>query len=233
MTFLQLKQNLANDGITLSDAVLEKLKLYAELLKEWNEKINLTSIVEEDEIIEKHFYDCLLLLKGISFEKKCLVDLGSGAGFPGMVLAIVCPELQVTLVDSTAKKFLFLKEIKKRLDVKNVEFHVGRVEDFKEGFNKFDVAVSRGFAAMPIFLEVAAPLTKVGGTIIAMKGSKGEEEFVSSKGAISKLSLQLQKKLSDELPSSKALRINYFFQKTGATPSRYPRRWSEIVKKPL
>lgn len=232
MTYEEMKAALEGSEVKLTEDMLSSFHVYAELLKEWNEKINLTAITEEPLVIEKHFYDSLLIAKNLSFAGKSIADIGSGAGFPGMAIAIAFPSSHVTLIDSTKKKFLFLDEVKKTLKLKNVNFHVGRVEDMRSERNHFDIVTARGFAAMNIFLEVASPLAKVGGTLIAMKSLKGEEELVKSKFAIHRLCLEKKETQKDVLPDGE-IRLNYFFEKKDSTPSSYPRPWGEILKKPL
>ena len=232
MTLEELKTQCEKDGIALSDRQLEQFDLYADLLKEWNEKMNLTAITEKEEVIEKHFYDCIIPAKALSFHNKKLLDIGSGAGFPGMVLAILFPDLEVTLVDATRKKFAFLEEVKNRLGLNNVIFHVGRVEEMRKHRESYDVVTSRGFAALRILLEVAAPLVKVGGVILAMKSQKGAEELKEAYGVIVKLKLKEVNLQKDALPNGD-IRLNYHFQKCEKTDGRYPRPWAVILKKPL
>ncbi len=232
MTYEEMKAALSGSKVSLGDKQIEAFKQYASLLKEWNEKMNLTAITEEPLVVEKHFYDSLLIGKNFDFAGKKVADIGSGAGFPGMAIALAFPTCKVTLIDSTKKKFLFLEEVKKALGLKNVSFYVGRVEEMGMERNSFDVVTARGFAAMNIFLEVAAPLAKKGGTLIAMKSIRGEEELVKSKFAIHKLGLAKLSTQKDVLPDGE-IRLNYFFEKKEATPSGFPRSWSDIVKKPL
>lgn len=232
MTLEELKNRCQEDDIILSDHQLEQFDLYADLLKEWNEKMNLTSIVEKEEVIEKHFYDCIIPAKTMSFQNKSLLDIGSGAGFPGLVFAIVFPSLHVTLVDATKKKFAFLEEVVKQLGLDNVSFHIGRVEEMRKQRESFDVVTSRGFASLRILLEVAAPLIKLSGTIIAMKSQRGEEELKEAYGTIRKLKLKEVNLQRATLPNGD-LRLNYLFQKTAVTDTRYPRPWAVILKKPL
>ncbi len=229
MTLEEFQTAVSKIGILLDEAALSRFSTYAKLLKEWNEKMNLTAITEEEEVIEKHFFDCVLPAKGVSFDKKTVVDIGSGAGFPGIVFALLFPSCHVTLVDATKKKFAFLEEVVKQLDLHNVHFHIGRVEEMKTQREHFDIATSRGFAAMPVFLEVAAPLTKIGGTVLAMKGSHGEEELKSSGRIAAAVGVSLYDVKKESLPNGD-VRINYFFKKTKKTPSRFPRTWAEIQK---
>ena len=232
MNLDDFKKAVASYGLDLDEDRLQKLWTYASLLKEWNEKMNLTSIVEKEEVFEKHFLDSLTSTLVYDFKDKKVADIGSGAGFPGMVIALFFPTSHVTLIDATKKKFLFLEEAKKALDLQNVSFHVGRVEDMKKERETFDCVISRGFAAMNIFLEVATPLVKMNGIVLAMKGPKGEEELHASLNAEQKLSLHLRKKETTLLPDG-ATRMNFTFEKTRHTPERFPRPWAEIQKKPL
>ena len=233
MKLENLKQELKKAGVDLPDLDIDKLRTYAVLLKEWNEKINLTSIVEEDDVAEKHFLDSLLPCALTDFSNKKIVDIGSGAGFPGMVIALAFPTSQVTLVDSTQKKFLFLEEVKKTLQIGNVFFKIGRVEDMKAEKQSFDLVTSRGFSSLPTFLEVGAPLCKVDGQLIAMRGSKGKEELKESSNAMEILGLRYERKQATTLPSNGDIRLNYLLHKHKPTSSKYPREWAKIIKHPL
>jgi 16S rRNA (guanine527-N7)-methyltransferase len=231
MTYEELKAALG-EKVVLSDEVLAKLHTYATLLKEWNEKMNLTSIVEEPEVIEKHFYDCLIPAKVFSFAGKSLVDFGTGAGFPGLVWAICFPDAKVTLIEATGKKCTFLEEVIKQAKLTNVRLYNQRAEEFKQR-EYYDVVAARAVAPLPILLEVAAPLAKVGGVFIAMKSAKGAEELKASNNAMKSLHLVLSDTQSDALPSGDGVRLNYFFTKKAATEHKYPRKWADIEKKPL
>ena len=233
MKLENLVQELAKVHVDLPDLDIEKLRIYASLLKEWNEKMNLTSIVEEEEVVLKHFYDSLLPCALTDFNNKSIADIGSGAGFPGLVWAIAYPSSTVTLIDATKKKFLFLEEVTKQLGLKNVLFHVGRVEDMKDQKESFDLVTSRGFASMNVFLEVAAPLTKVQGQVIALKGSKGNEEMKEAKEAMGILGLVYGKRVATSLPESGDIRMNFLLLKNKPTPIKYPREWAKIIKHPL
>ena len=219
-------------GVELNQKQLDAFAVYASLLAEWNEKMNLTAITEVGEVYEKHFLDCLIPAKKFSFEGKSLLDLGSGAGFPGMAIAIAFPSCHVSLLDATEKKFSFLKEVKEKLGLDNVTFCLSRAEEFSKGRGKYDVVTSRGFAALRVFVEVAAPLAKVGGTILALKGARADEELVEAKGIISKTSLTLSDRLSAVLPCGEKREILYF-KKKEKTPSRFPRSWGEIKNRKI
>ena len=229
MTYEELQNHCASLGIKLDPSVFDKLRRYQELLAEWSEKMNLTTIVEEPAVIEKHFLDSLLIAKEYSFDNKKVADVGSGAGFPGMVIALAFPKAKVTLIDATKKKFIFLETVKKELGLDNVSFLEGRVESLPAYRESFDVVVSRGFASLRVFAEVGAPLLYVSGTLIAMKGPNAGEELAEAKNILSKVGLRLRKTQEDELPSHDR-RVSYFFTKDAHTPKRFPRRWDEIQR---
>jgi len=233
MTYEELQKISAESGIAINQETLAKLHLYAHLLAEWNKTMNLTAIDKEDEIIEKHFYDSIIPAKVFDFHKKALIDVGTGAGFPGLVLAIIFPDLKVTLVDSTKKKFEFLAEVKSQLSLKNVDFINGRAEELKQFREKFDVATARAFSSLDVIIEVCIPLVKVGGTLIAMKSSKADEEIKSSKIALQKLESKIVEEQRDFLPSGHDSRVNIFILKGQKTTPKYPRKWADIVSNPL
>lgn len=233
MNFASMKEELSKRGIEIDPSLEPKFDFYASSLIEWNERMNLTSIKNKEDIYEKHFFDCLLLMGGIDFSNKKIVDIGSGAGFPGMVIALANTTAKVTLVDSTAKKFQFLEFLKKELQIPNVSFHIGRVEDMKRFRESFDVATSRGFSSLATTCEVSAPLVKVGGTVISMKSNQGEEELKIAIHHLKELGLKEAKTLTDYLPSSSSLRFNIFLKKASSTPSRFPRPWGKLISKPL
>lgn len=233
MKLEELRNPFGDGSLLLSDEVLEKFHQYAVLLKEWNEKINLTSIVEEEEVYVKHIYDSLLPAKQYDLSKGNLIDMGTGAGFPGMVLAILFPNLKVTLADSTQKKFAFLNEVKEQLGLKNVSFHAGRIEEMRTFREHFTFVTARGFSALQNVLELGMPLLKKGGILIAYKGDKGKEELKESERALKILGGQLMFLQNEDLPEDGGKRINLFVKKIAQTPKRYPREWAEIVKRPL
>jgi 16S rRNA (guanine527-N7)-methyltransferase len=232
MTYEEMRSLLKAGEIDITDKQIEQLHSYAKLLKEWNEKMNLTTISEEPEVVEKHFYDCLLPAKFFSFEGKTIADLGTGAGFPGLVLAIAFPTAHVTLVDATRKKCNFLKEVISATGLTNVDVVNERAEELRQR-ESFDVVTARALGSLPILLEIALPLLKVGGTFLAMKSAKGKEELASSVSAMKKLQCSLSSAAEDTLPSGDGFRVNYFFRKDAKTPSIYPRSWADIESKPL
>ena len=232
MNFEELKNVCQKYNIVLTDDMISKYDRYADLLKEWNEKINLTAITEKEEVIEKHFYDSLLLLKYIK-ECKTLADIGTGAGFPGMVIAIARSDIQVTLIEPTGKRCTFLNEVKKELELTNVEIINERAEDCVSIYREiFDVVTARAVANLQILAELCIPFAKVNGMFISMKGSQGEEEALSAKHAFSELGASAPIIEKDDLLDG-AKRIFVIGKKIKRTPMKYPRAYAKIKKKPL
>ena len=224
--------SLLSGKIELNEKTVERFKKYASLLKEWNEKMNLTAITDEPEIVEKHFYDCLLPTDHDLLDDKLICDLGTGAGFPGMVWAIAYPKCVVTLVDATGKKCMFLNEVIKELNLTNAFVVNSRGEDLNMR-EHFDIVTARAVAPLNILLEVTVPLVKEKGLMIAMKGAKGKEELADAKKAIQKLYLKVIEINEQSLPNDEGIRYNIILKKEKKTEKRYPRSWAEIQKKPL
>lgn len=210
-----------------------QLKTYLAMLKEWNELFNLTAIVEEQKIIEKHFLDSLLPLKYMDLKGKSLIDVGTGAGFPGLVIAIMCQETKVTLLEPNNKKVRFLKDVTNKLLLNNVEIIMGRSEMQNDLRSKFDVAIARAVKPLNILLELVTPLIKVKGYFIAMKSQGVEEEIKQAKRAFSTLNCKIVSIHQDTLPTDKDVRINLIVIKHDLTPVRYPRSYNLISAKPL
>ena len=224
--------SLLSGKIDLSEKTVERFKKYAALLKEWNEKMNLTAITDEPEIVEKHFYDCLLPTSHDLLDDRLICDLGTGAGFPGLVWAIAYPKSVVTLVDATGKKCMFLNEVIKELSLTNAFVVNSRGEDLNMR-EHFDIVTARAVAPLNILLEVTVPLIKEKGLMIAMKGAKGKEELADAKKAIQKLYLKVIEINEQSLPNDEGIRYNIILKKEKKTEKRYPRSWAEIQKKPL
>ena len=216
----------------LNKEQISKFETYLDLLLEWNEKFNLTAITDKDEIEEKHFIDSLELFKYFDVKNKTLLDVGSGAGFPGIPLAIVEPSLKVTLLESNGKRVSFLKETVKVLDLKNVDIIQGRVEELGTR-EKYDFVTARAVKELNILLELCFYLVKVGGSFIAYKSSGVEEEILNAKHALKCLQIEEFKKFDYYLPKSKNNRVFLGILKKNKTQKKYPRRYSEIVKQPL
>lgn len=225
---------LKNLNIQLTDRQLEQLNKYYQLLVEWNKFMNLTGITEEKEVYLKHFYDSLTIARIIDLKKeRTLCDIGSGAGFPGMVLKIVYPDLKITLVDSLQKRITFLNEVVKQLDLKDIELVHDRAEDFaKNNREKYDVVTARAVAPINILIEYCLPLVKVGKYFIPMKGNISREINLLD-NSLKKIDGRLLK--SDEflLPKEDSNRTLLLITKQKPTSKRYPRNPKEIKNKPL
>ena len=208
---------------------------YMELLIEWNQKINLTAITEPKDIILKHFVDSLTIKKYIK-EKSKIIDVGTGAGFPGIPLKIVDPNIEVTLLDSLNKRIIFLNEVIKEINLKNIEAIHGRIEEVgknKKYREKFDVVTSRAVSNLNVLAEYMLPLTKIGGICICMKGAEVEEEIEKSKNAIKLLGGKIEKVDTFELPGENIKRNIVIIKKEKNTPTKYPRKPGTPSKTPL
>lgn len=221
-------------GISLTDIQLHQLDEYCKFLLEYNSHTNLTAIKEEEQVYLKHFYDSLTFFKAINpSEFETLLDIGTGAGFPGMVLKIVFPNLEVTLLDSNNKKINFLKELTMKLNLTKINFFHGRAEEFCiKNREKFDIVTARAVSNMTVLTELCLPLTKVGGYFIAMKGSN-VDEITEAKNAITKLGGKVERIVEFTLPSEESGRNIVKILKEKITPKEYPRRYEKIVKSPL
>ena len=224
-------------NIEINEDTIQKLSIYKDLLLEWNEKMNLTAITDEYEIIVKHFVDCLECSKAIKDEKK-IIDVGTGAGFPGMVLAIYYPDVEFTLLDGLNKRLIFLQEVVDKLGLTNVKIVHGRAEEvvrIDNLFNYYDASVSRAVANLPVLLEYVSPYVKVGGYSIVMKGDSVEEEIKLAQNALKTLNLKVDEKInySYTVNNEEYNRSILKIKKTNDTPQKYPRNYGQIKKKPL
>ena len=216
----------------LSIDKISKFERYLDLLLEWNEKFNLTAITDKDEIEEKHFIDSIELVKYFDLKNKTLLDVGSGAGFPGIPLAIVEPTLQITLLESNGKRVSFLHEVVKELELKNVQIIQGRVEELGTR-EKYDIVTARAVKELNVLLEICFYLVKVGGLFIAYKSSGVDEEISNAKRAFKALQIDEYKKFDYCLPKSKNSRVFLGILKKNKTQKKYPRVYGEIIKQPL
>lgn len=218
-------------GINLTDEELAKFEEYKELLKEYNKKFNLTSITNDNEIYLKHFYDSLCIMKAQELlNSSSLLDIGTGAGFPGIPVAIVNKDIKITLVESNKKKCEFLKVVKDSLNLQNVEIINARAEDFaKTNREKFEVATSRAVANLSTLLELEFPALSVGGVLIALK-SNVQEELENSKSILKELNGTIKNTIEYTLPYEKSKRTLLIIQKQLLTNPKYPRQYSQIIK---
>lgn len=234
-----LIQECKKQNIELDENKAKALKEYKELLVEWNEKMNLTAITEDYEVIIKHFVDCLECTHLITDEKK-IIDVGTGAGFPGMVLAIYYPQIDFTLLDGLNKRLIFLEEVVNKLGLKNVKIVHARAEEAarnEEYFETFDAVVSRAVANLPVLLEYTSPYIKVNGKCIVMKGDNAKEELDLAKNAMNILKLRnidnKEYKYSYTINDEEYNRTIFYIEKVGNTPNKYPRNYGQIKKKAL
>lgn len=227
----------ASLGIVLSPEQTEQFETYYKLLVEWNEKMNLTGITERAAVYEKHFYDSLTLARALDLGGvKSLADIGSGAGFPSIPLAIVFPHLKVTIVDSLSKRIKFLDEVVAQLGLRQVTALHGRAEDvarLKPHRDQYDVVTARAVARLAVLNEFCLPFVRVGGTFVAMKGSDLTEELAESKYSADKLGGKLVRVDKLQLPSEGADRHLVLMTKTNPTPGIYPRKAGTPLKSPL
>lgn len=220
---------------TINAEKAEKLCRFSDLLIEANSKFNLTAIKDDEGIILKHLVDCATVIKHIP-EGSDLIDIGCGAGFPSMPIAILRDDLKVTSLDSTAKKINFINESAHTLEIRNIKAITSRAEDYaKLHRESFDIAISRAVARMNVLNELCIPLIKIGGRFIAMKSNKGDEEHTeAAKGTeILGAKLEATEQLHLQYGVEEITREIFVYKKFRPTPIQYPRNYSQITKKPL
>lgn len=227
----QFKEELKKLNIELTKRQEQQLEKYYELLIEENKKTNLTRITQKDEVYLKHFYDSLTITKVIDLNQNLsLIDIGTGAGFPGLVLKIVFPTLNITLLDSLNKRIDFLNKVIKELNLKNIKTVNSRIEDYQK--ETFDIVTSRAVAKTNILLELSCKLPKINGYFIFLKANI-EEELKESQNAIKELNLTIEKKEIFNLPIENSQRTILKIKKISPIPTKYPRNFAKIKKKPL
>ncbi len=232
----RLKNYCDNIGVKLDEQALIRFEKYMNAVIEWNQKINLTSITDEEEFIVKHFYDSLTLLNAVKIPKgAAIIDVGTGAGFPGIPLKIARPDIRLTLLDSLNKRLVFLRgEVLDKLDLDAETIH-GRAEDYSKKIEfreKYDFAVSRAVANLSSLSEYCIPYVKVGGSFISMKGPEAGEEIKSAENAVKVLGGKICDVKSFTLPDGSGRSV-VIVDKIKKTPEKYPRRGVKINKNPL
>lgn len=221
--------------VILDEEQIQKFYKYMELLLEWNEKINLTAIVEPRDVILKHFVDSLTIFKELQ-KNKTLADIGTGAGFPGIPVKILRPDLDITLIDSLDKRVNFLTMVIEALKLEKIIALHGRIEDFgknKKYREKFDYVTSRAVANLSTLSEYMIPLVKIGGKCICMKGSNIDEELKNAEKAIKILGGKIEKVDTFLLPDTDMGRNIILIKKEKATPNKYPRKAGTPAKEPI
>ncbi len=220
-------------NIELKETTLAMLNEYYSILKEENQKYNLTRIIEEDDVYLKHFYDSLTITKIIDINNQSICDLGSGAGFPGLVLGICFPSAKLTLIESNGKKCNFLNIVKKKLNLNNVTIINTRIEEYaKENRELYDIVTARAVAPLKHLLEYGIPLVKINGVFIAMKANvENEEKNIDN--YYNKLNIKEEQRIVFNLPHENSIRTLIKYQKEKETDKRYPRRYNEIIKKDI
>ncbi len=238
MEFYDLMSRSAEDvGLQLSKEQYEKFIDYMKLLQEWNEKINLTAIVEDEEIIKKHFIDSIKAFKRQEFKSASnLIDVGTGAGFPGLPIAIMRSDLNVTLLDSLNKRVNFLNTVINRIGTSNVATIHSRAEDGAKDINlreNFDIATSRAVANMSVLSELCLPYVKIGGNFIALKGPSVDQEIVESTNAIKILGGELLEVCEISIEDTELKHNLVVVKKIAKCPKGYPRKAGLISKNPI
>jgi len=224
------------DKLTLpsDEDTLHKYRLYYDFLSEKNEVMNLTAISGEEDSANLHFIDSAALLNFGDFKDKKVIDIGTGAGFPGMCLKISEPSVKLTLLDSLDKRINFLTELCDKLEIRDTELLHARAEEIPGNLREsFDIAVSRAVGKLNVLCEICLPYIKPGGCFIAMKGPDPEQEITEAERSIRLLGGELEKTVKYEAGNSGAFHSAVIVRKRSRTPEKYPRRWAQIKKSPL
>lgn len=229
-----LSEGLSCLSIPFTDDILHKFRIFYTLLSERSHQMNLTAISGEEDVARLHLLDCASVLNQFSFAGSRVLDVGSGAGFPGLVLKILCPDLSLTLLDSTQKRVTFQQEVCKALNMTDVVCLHLRAEEAPDSMREnYDAVISRAVARLNLLAELCFPFASVGGSFLAMKGPAVEEELSESKGAIRLLGGSEPTLSRYEVPGLDAERILVRSVKLHITPAKYPRRFAQMKKQPL
>lgn len=232
-----LKEGAQGLNIEITDAQINQLIKYKDILLEWNQKMNLTAIEEEKDVMIKHFLDSLSCIQSKYLKREGkMIDVGTGAGFPGVPLKIALPGIELTLLDSLRKRINFLEEVCAETKLEQVDFVHGRAEDIgqsKDYREKYDYAVSRAVAALNVLVEYCLPFVKVGGYFICQKGPQIIEELPDAEKAIKVLGGEVVEQISVDLPFSDITHHILVIKKIKQTPSKYPRKAGKPSKEPI
>ncbi len=222
-------------GLSLDETAIKRLNIYGNMLLEWNEKINLTAITEPNEVLYKHFYDCLMFFDAVNVKENAkIIDVGTGAGFPGIVLKIARPDIDLTLLDGLNKRLTFLNAVLSETGLTAQTVH-SRAEDAGKNSGhreKYDIACARAVANLPVLCEYCIPFVKAGGQFVAMKGSSGKEEADSAKNAYKILGCEKPTIICKNLRENEP-RTFIISKKISQTPTKYPRMNGKISKSAL
>ena len=228
-----LQAGLEEMGLSCPPEALEHFRTYYNMLTEANAVMNLTAIHGESDSARLHFLDSVAPLGRFSMEEASLIDVGTGAGFPGLPLKLLCPSLRLTLLDSQRKRTDFLSQLCEKLKLKDVEVVCGRAEEYAAGRAAFDYAVSRAVARLRILCELCLPFVRVGGHFLALKGPAGNEELREAKHALMELGGAVEEIYAYPLPGEPTEHSIIVIRKESPTPPSYPRQFSKIKKSPL
>lgn len=223
-------------GVELNQAQLKQFMTYKDMLIEWNEKMNLTAITDDREIILKHFVDCLALCSGADMSGKKIIDVGTGAGFPGVPVKIACPDIDITLLDSLNKRITFLNELTKALGLEKTDCVHMRAEDGgnDKGLREsFDMCISRAVANLAVLCEYCLPFVRVGGMFISMKGPDVTQEISEAEKAIKVLGGEISEIKKVSIPETDINHSLIIIKKIRSTPSKYPRKAGKVKKEPI
>ena len=226
-----------NVGIDFTERMYNQFMTYKSMIQEWNEKVNLTAITEDEEMVKKHFIDCI---KCFNFSElrnvENIIDVGTGAGFPGIPISILGKDIKVSLLDSLNKRINFLNDVSTKLELNSVSTYHGRAEDYarKNEFREvYDVAISRAVANMTVLSELCLPFVKIDGYFVAMKGPSIEEELDDAKNAIGTLGGKVEKVIEVSIEETDLKHNLVIIRKIKKTPDVYPRKAGTAAKKPL
>lgn len=232
-----LLKNACNElNLKIDDNQIDEFLKYKQLLLEWNEKINLTAITDDKEIILKHFVDCLTVCKFIDFNNKTFIDVGTGAGFPALPIKIFCKSSAPTLLDSLNKRINFLKTVGNELNLQNITYIHSRAEDAGQEISfreKYDFCVSRAVANLSVLAEFDLPFVKVGGYFIALKGPLLDNEIIDANKAITTLGGIIEKVETIKIPFTDIEHKLVFIKKLRQTPKQYPRKAGKVSRNPI
>lgn len=228
VTKATFSQELEKENIILNEQMLSQFEMYFKLLQEYNKVMDLTNVIEEDEVYDRHFYNSLTIAFEQDFNGLHLCDVGAGAGFPSIPLKICFPQMKLTIIDPLSKRMDFLKVVIEKLGLEDINILYLRAEDASHKYQEqFDIVTARAVAPLNILVEITAQLIKVNGYLIAMKGKKAKDELSDAKNALEICKLHLEKEINIEQST------NYYFKKISKISNKYPRNYGQIKRRPL